>query len=379
MSYCSRQISRRSTRLAVGVAVVLCATNSRAAELDVTAPESTVRTAPFDVAPEVGRVHAGDKLTGHDQPSGAWRFVQLPTGIGGYLHDSDVRIVVAPPAAPAVAQPGPGAQVGPQTGHVGVLELGLRAAPADDAPILKMLHQNEQVVVLPEVKNGWRRIQLSDGQGGFVPDAGLKVAETPPPPTPAIAAAGGTAAVAATPPSSEPAASSALLGVLFVFLPTGNASFAASGYSASADTAVTVGVAPFLDFPMSTPYFSLGFSPQVIFGVKGSGAANSGTEYDLRARLTGRYPVPPGGTIYARLSPAYSILSLPGLPSGVSNPAGFLIDVSVGGEIAVAPNLAIVIDLGYQAGFQSTTEGNGGTADFKTRFLHLGAGFSLAL
>ena len=76
----------------------------------MTVPESVVRRAPFDVAPEVGRVHAGDKLSGNDQASGAWRFVQLPGGVAGYLRDADVKVVVAL-GAPA-ASPPTGSEIG---------------------------------------------------------------------------------------------------------------------------------------------------------------------------------------------------------------------------------------------------------------------------
>ncbi len=65
--------------------------------------------------------------------------------------------------------------------------------------------------------------------------------------------------------------------------------------------------------------------------------------------------------------------------SGVSNPAGFLVDFSVGGEIVVLPNLSLVVEVGYQIGFQTTTGLSGAEVDFETRFLHLGAGFLLPL
>lgn len=353
--------------------VLLGAGSARAAEVDVVAREVVVRSAPFDVAPEVARVHAGDKLSGNDQPSGEWRFVKLPDGRGGYLHEADVKLVAPPPA---VAVPGaPASPPAPQSARVIALELGVRATPGDAAPVTKMLRQNDRVVVLPELKDGWRSVQLSDGQRGFVQEAGLKLDAAP---APAIAAVALAPESVAPPPSPTPEHPDAQLGLLFELLPTGSVSATELGSELSSDTAVTVAVAPFIDFPLS-PYAALGFSPQFVFGVKGTNATSSATEYDLRARLTGRYPVSAGGAIYGRLSPGYSIVSAPNLPPGVSNPAGFLIDVSAGAEIVINPQVSLALELGYQAGFQSTTDTNGAQADLKTRYLHLGVGFLLPL
>src|SRR5436309_1649081 len=92
--------------LVIVISVLLFAAESRAAEVDVTAAEAVVRRAPFEVAPEVGRVHAGDKMTGNDQPSGAWRFVQIPGGVAGYVHEADVKVVPVV-VAPGSSAPGP--------------------------------------------------------------------------------------------------------------------------------------------------------------------------------------------------------------------------------------------------------------------------------
>ena len=368
--------------LIIAVAVVLFAAESRAAELDVTVPESVVRRAPFDVAPEVGRVHAGDKLSGNDQASGAWRFIQLPGGVAGYLRDADVKVVLAPiaPAAPFAASP-PTARPEKITGRVNVLELALRATPAHDASVVRMLHENDQLVALPEVKDAWRAVELPDGQNGFVLAAGLKLDEPAPPPSAPVAvavAAGAPTAGGAAPPAGDVQVQSAQLGVMFETLPTGSLSVSDGGSDLKTDTAFAVAVAPFLDFSLGTPYASLGFSPQIIFGVKGSGGTQSATEYDLRARLTVRDPVSSQATVYARFSPAYSIVSIPDLNPGISNPTGLGIDFAVGAEINVGPKLAFVFDLGYQVGFQATSDA-GVNADFGTRYLHVGAGFALGL
>jgi opacity protein-like surface antigen len=302
---------RRS--LIISVAVLLLAAESGAAELEVTAPESVVRRAPFDVAPEVGRVHAGDKLTGGDQASGAWRFVQLPGGGAGYLRDADVKVGLPPEVSVA-------------------------------------------------------------------PVAGLKVSEpVAPPPSPPVAVVAAAPDPVTVPPHEASTLPSAQLGVMFEMMPNGSiaTSNTSGGSDVTTDAAFAVAVAPTLDVPVGRPYFSLGFSPQILLGVKGSGAdTQSSTEYDLRARITIRDPVSPQGTVYLRFSPGYSIVSIANLSPNLSNPTGPVFDLSVGTEVSVGSKLVFVFDLGYQLGLQSTSVA-GANADFNTRFLHVGVGFAL--
>ncbi len=53
-------------------------------------------------------------------------------------------------------------------------------------------------------------------------------------------------------------------------------------------------------------------------------------------------------------------------------------DLSVGTEVALLPNLFLIVDLGYQAGFQAHDYGSGLTFD-GTRYLHLGGGLAIGL
>ena len=296
--------------------VVLLGAKSWAAEVDVTAPESVVRRAPFDVAPEVGRVHAGDKLTGNDQASGDWRFVQIPGGAAGYLRDADVKVVSAPvpSAVPATAGTGP--------------SIREPAPPPSSRPAVV-------VVAAP-------------------------VSVTP------------AATVGASPPSTQ-------IGVMFEMMPNGSIATGNGASDTTTDTAFAVAVAPYFDVALGTPYVSLGFSPQILLGVKGNGAdAQSSTEYDFRARLTLRDPVSPQETIYFRFSPGYAVVSIANLDPSISNPKGAVLDFATGTEISVGPKLIFVFDLGYQLGFQST-EAAGTSADFNTRYLHVGVGFALGV
>ncbi len=299
-----------SVRLGV-VAFSLCslwASTSNAANRAVAVPEAIVHSAPFEVAPEIARVHAGDVLPADDQAQGVWRRVQLPDGRFGFIHDAEAQESVAAPP-PAVPPPAP--------------------SPTDPA-----------------------------------------AAAAPPIATAPTAAAPPT--VTARAAVSRPPAEPAKLGVMFSLLPTGTLSG-----TASTDTVFAMAVAPFIDVGIN-PYVAVGLSPQVIFRVKGDGfTGESAKEFDLRARVTARAPVSPGVAAFARLSPGYSIIALPSTSSGASaepNPKGMMVDFSVGTEVALVPRLFLTVDLGYQVGFQSNSDG-----DLHTRYLHIGAGLAIGL
>jgi len=203
-------------------------------------------------------------------------------------------------------------------------------------------------------------------------------------PAATTAAAVPVARVRAAPVDDSPKAGPTLLGVIFEILPVGK--FRATERdgmaesNASGDSAFAVAVAPSIDFPAS-PYFAFGLSPKVIFRVRGEGSSSpSSTEYDLRARLTARAPLSPTTRVYGRLSPGYSIISLPApganvLPS--EDPKGFVCDASVGVEVALLPRLFAVIDLGYQMGFQSRTNAAATFTFEGSQYLHLGGGLAV--
>ncbi len=267
----------------------------------------------------------------------------------------------------------------------------VRSAPYAVAPLVARVHAGDKLPADDQPQGDWRRVQLPDGRRGFLRDADAKViappvaappvASQPPVAPPSAAGSPGGAATpvgmgtSATPELTTPDSISdlTLLGVLFEVMPSGTVSPNATS-GVDLDTAGSVAVAPFFDVPLS-PYVALGLSPQFIFGVHSKGAAASATEYDLRARLTGRHPMSPNGGVYARLSPAYSIIDL---PSG-SNPSGFMFDFAIGAEITVLPKLFVVVDLGYQVGLQAATASDGTAGGFSTRFLHVGGGFAIGL
>jgi hypothetical protein len=76
--------------------------SARAAEAVVTAEESVVRTEPYEAAPELVRLHAGDKVTALGTPWFTWRRVRLPDGRKGMVHDADIQVRVT--ATPATAE-----------------------------------------------------------------------------------------------------------------------------------------------------------------------------------------------------------------------------------------------------------------------------------
>jgi len=308
---------RRSRTLSVVlVAVCIGALHASPARADdrAASAETPVRSAPFDVAPEIARLRAGDRICADDQPQGAWRRVGLADGRHGFVRDADTQVVPGDPGHPCTPSP-------PPVVAVGNAEVVAVATPSPTAPRPR-------------------------------PERAREPAERH------------------------------LLGVMFELLPVGTVTFeppsADGGDTLYADSLFAVAVAPFFDAAVS-PYVAFGVSPQAIFRVKSDQTSEkSAKQFDFRFRLTGRLPLSPRVRAFARVSPAYSVIQLPPLPPRTtgsrSNPQGFLINVAVGLEVAVLPNLFIVTDLGYQAGFQGSADG-----DTRTSYLHIGAGFAIGL
>ena len=103
--------------LIIVISGFLFAAESRAAEVDVTAAEAVVRRAPFDVRAEVGRVHAGDKLSGADQASGDWRFVQYPRRCWWLRARRPTSSLVPVAVAPGPSAPGSTVSESPTPAH----------------------------------------------------------------------------------------------------------------------------------------------------------------------------------------------------------------------------------------------------------------------
>jgi hypothetical protein len=76
--------------------------------------------------------------------------------------------------------------------------------------------------------------------------------------------------------------------------------------------------------------------------------------------------------VFARASAGYSVIDVSGAYASFPNPKGLVVDGSAGLDVALIPNLFLIVDLGYQAGFQS-----GSAGDIQTSYLHLGAGLAV--
>ena len=126
MSSFGQTFSSPRSSLVVGLPLVLLGSSlARAAEVDITAPEAVVHTAPFNVAPVLARVHAGDKLTGDADAQAGWLRVQLPDSRRGFLQVADARLgldlpTAAPPAVGSASSPPapPNAVAGAERGEM---------------------------------------------------------------------------------------------------------------------------------------------------------------------------------------------------------------------------------------------------------------------
>jgi hypothetical protein len=277
-------------------------------------------------------------------------------------------------------------------------ETPVRSAPFEVAPEIARLRAGDRVVADDAAddaaKHGWRRVRLADGRFGFVREADTEPrpdeppAAPPPPPASedAVAASPPAPATPSAPssppparPPAEPAAGPALLGVTLELLPVGTLDMKSpAGDRATRDAVFALGVAPFLDVAAS-PYLAFGLSPQVIFRVKADGdEGQSAKQFDVRGRITARLPLSPKVRAFARFSPGLSWLDLPRLTASGGaeldrpRPWGFVMGGAVGTEVAVLPNLSVVTNLGYQFGFQDSTDG-----EIHTSYLHVGAGFAI--
>src|SRR6185436_10321656 len=178
------------------------------AEDRAAAADTPVRSAPFDVAPEIARLHPGDRVCADEQSQGAWRRVGLADGRHGFVREADTQSAPSDPNHhPCAASPP-------------------TVVAAGDVNVVSVSSQS------PSAQ------------------------------TPAVAVQ------SQAPRPSEPAEAH-LLGVMFELLPVGTLSTKAANATdtTTTDSLFAVAVAPFFDAALS-PYVAVGLSPQVIFRVK---------------------------------------------------------------------------------------------------------------
>jgi hypothetical protein len=160
------------------------------------------------------------------------------------------------------------------------------------------------------------------------------------------------------------------LGGTVSLLPIGQAQVEAGEVSESEDTATAVGLGAVVEVQLLTN-LAVGFAPRLILNVKGEEATESAKELDLAVRLIGNVPVGEMVQLYGFAAPGYSIIYVPDLPDGISNPAGLILGFGGGVGFDINPRFRLAAELGYQPGEQQISE-EGETVDLNISYLHLG-------
>ena len=132
-----------------------------------------------------------------------------------------------------------------------------------------------------------------------------------------------------------------------------------------------------------SPYVSFGFAPRLVFEAgPASGPVDQGAQIDLVGRLTGRVPVTRTLAPFAYLAAGYSLVGVPdgGEPGGDAE--GAVLGLGGGAALQVSPEIAVLIDVGYQVGFHRLTDAQGdliADADYGLHDLHIGVGVQTRL
>ena len=167
------------------------------------------------------------------------------------------------------------------------------------------------------------------------------------------------------------------LGIVLSPMPLG--SFKSN--DSSADTAFAFGVMPTFDLGIGQFLF-VGLAPQFIFNVKGKDSpdgTDAAKELDLRARIGANAKVADTIRVFGYAAPGYSIIMMPDKPSGIDNPAGFVLGFAAGALMDIAPTTYLSAELGYQLGYQSMDAPIVGNIDTKSNYMHVGLGIGFRL
>jgi len=162
------------------------------------------------------------------------------------------------------------------------------------------------------------------------------------------------------------------LGLNVVPMPFGTLKYSVLGFSGSSDTKFAIGAFPFFDY-LFTPNLFGGIAVQYTFNIKPKdGNGDAAKELDIMLRLGGGGYVADKLQLYGYLSPGYSIIMVPS-DAGTNNPKGFMLGFHAGAMYDVTPGAFLNLEVGYQLGFQSVSQG-GVSADFKSNFGQIGLG-----
>ncbi len=250
----------------------------------------------------------------------------------------------------------------------------VRSAPFAVAPVVARVHAGDKLAGGADAQPGWVHVSLPDGRRGFLLTGQARVTGAPETAPPA-------AVLPSAPQSPLPSSSfgPTLLGFTFELVPDGTLKRSGNGPDMRADLAATSALGLFLDVPVWRGV-QIGASSRVVLKVRGTAATDSGTEVDLRARLSGCRPLSSRASVCLRFSPGYAVLALPSseLPNQASSPSGLTLDAAAGGQVALLPDLELVFDAGYQWSFLDTSVA-GVRVDLRLDSLHAGVGFALRL
>jgi hypothetical protein len=129
--------------------------------------------------------------------------------------------------------------------------------------------------------------------------------------------------------------------------------------------------------------FAIGFAPRLLWNIGPADAltgasgqsAPTGKQLDLRARVAVGTDLSPATRVFAYVAPGYSIGFQPSGADTV-HPHGVIAGGGVGVMHALGPTFALVVDIGYQMGFQGYTDPSRGEIDDRTSFFHLAIGLA---
>jgi hypothetical protein len=130
-------------------------------------------------------------------------------------------------------------------------------------------------------------------------------------------------------------------------------------------------------------WLAFAFAPRLLWDIGPADAvsgasgqsAPTGKQLDLRVRVAIGSAITPATRVFAYVAPGYSIGFQ---PSGTDtlHPRGAIAGAGVGLAYALGPRFALVLDLGYQVGYQGYRDPTRGDIDDRTSYLHLAIGLA---
>jgi hypothetical protein len=120
------------------------------------------------------------------------------------------------------------------------------------------------------------------------------------------------------------------------------------------DLETAYGIAFTAEYPVH-PNITIGLAPRIAFGIKLEDQDDGGIMLDIPVRVTGRFLVMPKLALYGFVAPGYSLIFPEDWPENASDPSGFIFGFGGGAAFRIGHNLALVGELGYTAGFHSST------------------------